>query len=129
MARGRESHGRFVSLSVRRLHLRIVNAIERGTRWAVFESDAENAAEQVRGQVAACLSLLADLGAFENDHFVVDCGRIPGLRPAEHEQGIAIRVGYHPQGSTCPIAFTLLQSVRGCRVTPTAFGRVNEKCT
>jgi hypothetical protein len=67
MGRGSEARSEYSSLTIRRLCLRIVSAIDHGTRWAVFEADDARLAERIHSQVFAYLCCLADLGAFEND--------------------------------------------------------------
>ena len=119
--RGSDSQRHFGSLSVRRSCLQILKTIEEATRWAVFERGNARLAKRVCGQVTAYLSCLADLGAFAEQHFIVECDA--GLRRAEStaENGFAIFVAFHPLGSTEPMSFTLHQSAAGCRVASTAF--------
>lgn len=128
MGRGSEEHRRFVSLSVRRLYLQIVHAIDSGTRWAVFDPDNTQLGERIRGQVTAYLMALANMGAFENDRFVVECDAGLCKRDDSLEHGVTIVVVFHPLGCDEPISFTLHQTVAGCRVTSTAFAPVMEDC-
>jgi len=124
MGRGSEVHSKFSSLPVRRLCLQIVNAIDEGTRWAVFEPDDSHLATRIRSQVTAYLSALANMGAFENDRFVVDCDAGLCKRKDTLERGVTILVTVQPQGCAEPISFTLHQTVAGCRVMSTVFAPV-----
>jgi len=128
MSRGTEVLGKYSSLVVRRLCLRIVNAIDRGTRWAVFEADDMQLAARIHSQVFAYLCCLADLGAFENDNFVVQCH--PGMRKRTDgvRNGVTILLVFHPVGCDEPISFTLHQTVAGCNVASTAFPLIIEDC-
>jgi phage tail sheath protein FI len=121
MCRGSESPRLFSSLPVRRLCLQVLKSIDEATRWAVFESENERLADRIRGQVTAYLSCLADLGAFEDDSFIVECDA--GLRRREEgvDHGFAIFVAFHPRASEEPVSFTLHQTVAGSRVASTAF--------
>jgi hypothetical protein len=106
-------------LPVRRFCLRILNAIEKGTRWAVFETDGRRAADTVRAQVSAYLSALQGIGAIEPGHISVD---------AESGPGVTILIGFRPVGWAGLLAFTLHQTAAGCRIAPTAFAPVMEGC-
>ncbi|MGI9199623.1 MAG: hypothetical protein ACR2QL_01090, partial [Woeseiaceae bacterium] len=121
LSRGSDSQRQFSSLPVRRSCLQILSTIEEATRWAVFEPGNAQLAKRVRAQVSAYLSCLADLGAFAEEHFIVECDA--GLRKADAdaEQGFAIFVALHLLGASEPMSFTLHQSVAGCRVASTAF--------
>ncbi len=121
MCRGSDSHRLFSSLPVRRLCLQVLKSIDEATRWAVFESENERLADRIRAQVTVYLSCLADLGAFEDDSFVVECDA--GLRRREEgiDHGFAIFVAFHPRASAEPVSFTLHQTVAGSRVASTAF--------
>jgi phage tail sheath protein FI len=121
MSRGSESHRLFSSLPVRRLCLQVLKSIDAATRWAVFEPENTRLADRIRSQVTAYLSCLADLGAFENDSFIVECDA--GLRKREDgvDHGFAIFVAFHPRASEEPVSFTLHQTVAGSRVASTAF--------
>jgi hypothetical protein len=125
MARGSEMQRPLASLAVRRLCLRIVNSIERATRWAVFEPVDETLAQRIRSQVFAFLSALVDMGAFMNDCIDVQCDA--GLRgtPAGAGHGISILISFQPQGCEKPLSLTLHQSTQGFRVASTAFAPVN----
>ena len=121
MSRGSEAHRLFSSLPVRRLCLQILKSIDEATRWAVFEPENERLADRIRSQVTAYLSCLADLGAFEDDSFIVECDA--GLRKREDgvDHGFAIFVAFHPLAAVEPVSFTLHQTVAGSRVASTAF--------
>jgi hypothetical protein len=125
MARGSEPRRPMASLAVRRLCLRVVNSIERATRWAVFAPVDEDLARRIRSQVFAYLSALVDMGAFADDRIDVQCDA--GLRgkPPGAAHGISILISFKPQGCSQPIALTLHQSTKGFRVASTAFAPVN----
>ena len=128
LGRGSEEHRRFASLHVRRLYLQVVNAVRRGTRWAVFERDDERLAERIRSQVTAYLAALSNLGAFENDRFVVNCDAGVSHRADDLDRGVTVLVIFHPAGCSEPVSFTLHQTVAGSRITSTAFAPVMEDC-
>jgi len=128
MGRGAEAHREYSSLAVRRLCLRIVNAIDHGTRWAMFEADETELAARVHSQVFAYLCCLDDLGAFENDRFVVQCNAGMRRRMDGLKHGVTILLEFHPVGCDEPISFTLHQTVSGCRVARTAFPPVIDDC-
>ena len=121
MSRGSESHRLFSSLPVRRLCLQVLKSIDEATRWAVFEPENARLADRIRAQVTAYLACLTDLGAFEDDRFIVECDA--GLRKREDgvDHGFAIFVAFHPRAAEEPVSFTLHQSVAGSRVASTAF--------
>ncbi len=128
MARGSESFRVFKSLAVRRLCLRIINAIEQSTRWAVFEEPDMKLTERIRRQILTYLSSLAELGAFANERFVVECDAGLCKREDRIEHGITILLAFQPLGSVESVSFTIHQTVAGCRVTSTAFAPVAEEC-
>ena len=128
LGRGSEEHRRFASLHVRRLYLQVVNAIRDGTRWAVFERDDARLADRIRSQVTAYLAALANLGAFENERFVVNCDAGVSRRADPPEHGVTVLVMFHPVGCSEPVSFTLHQTVAGCRVTSTAFAPAIDDC-
>lgn len=124
MARGSETHRSFTSLSVRRLVLRVVDTIDRATRWAVFQQPEARLAERVRARIHAYLCAMADLGAFENDRFLVQCD----VNPAAPERGVTVMLSFEPRHADEAVALTLHQSASGFRVAGTAFGFVAEDC-
>lgn len=128
LARGSESHRLFMSLPVRRLCLRIINSIDLATRWVVFEKPDFKLTERISAQVLTYLSCLHDLGAFENDRFVVQCDAGLCHREDQLEHGVTILLVFHPAGSREPVSFTMHQTVAGCRVTSTAFAPIAEDC-
>ena len=117
---GGESQRQFASLQARRLCLRIVNSIDLGTRWAVFEADCERVERRVHIQVEAYLAALASIGVLASERYSVDCD-------VTH-RGLTILVSFHPPGCAGPVSFTLHQGATGCRVTTTAFAPVMENC-
>jgi len=121
LSRGSETHRRFSSLPVRRLCLQILQTIEETTRWAVFEIGNARLAARIRAQVAGYLAWLADLGAFDDAEFIVECDADLHQTAGDTGWGFAIFVAFHPLGCPEPVSFTLHQSVEGCRVASTAF--------
>jgi phage tail sheath protein FI len=99
----------------------VTNAIERATRWAVFQSNEVGVAERVRSQVHAYLSCLADAGAIAGDRFLVRCDRGLHVQAKHAERGVTILLEFHPAGANDAVTLTLHQSVSGCRVATTAF--------
>ncbi len=128
MGRGSESHRKFASLPVRRLCLRIINTIDQATRWAVFESDNLRLADRICAQVTAYLASLSNMGAFEDDRFVVDCDAGLCKRADSVEHSVTILITFRPLGCAESVSFTLHQTVAGCRVATTAFAPVIEDC-
>ncbi len=122
MARGSEAHRRFSALPVRRFCLQLVNAIAKGTRWAVFEAEDDKLAKRLDRQVSTYLSALRDLGAFAEDNFIVQCDAGVSNRTDGKERGITILLVFHPVGSDEPVSLTLHQTASGFRVGSTAFG-------
>ena len=128
LGRGSESHRQLACLPVRRLCLQVVNSIDHGTRWSVFESDNSQVAQRIRAQVTAYLAALANMGAFESDRFIVECSADVFPRDDKHERVVTILITFHPLGCKKPVSFTLHQTAAGCRMTTTAFAPVMEYC-
>jgi hypothetical protein len=128
MGRRSESHRQFASLAVQRLCLQVLNSIDRATRWAVFAANEARVADRIGAQVTAYLSGLANMGAFENERFVVECNAGLCLRNDNVQRGVTILVAFHPLGCKNSVSFTMHQTVAGCRVTTTAFAPVVEDC-
>ena len=122
MGRGSESDRRFVRLPVRRFCLQMINTIARATRWAVFEPLDASLASRIRGQVLTYFDCLNDLGAFADEHFVVQCDAGVSHRNDEKEHGITLLLLFHPAGCEEAVSMTLHQTPSGCRVGSTAFG-------
>jgi hypothetical protein len=124
LAHGTHSSDEFASLTTRRLCLAITNAIDRATRWAVFEPDAEAARERIVNKVHDFMCALSDAGAFKDEHFLVQCEAGSRRQPVHPERGIAIMLAFHPANSNQTISLTLHQTASGCRVARTAFAPV-----
>jgi phage tail sheath protein FI len=124
LAHGTQTGDEFASLTTRRLCLAITNAIDRATRWAVFEQDAEAARERIVNKVHKFMCALSDAGAFKDDHFLVQCDAGSRHKPVDPERGIAILLAFHPANSEQTISLTLHQTASGCRVAKTAFAPV-----
>jgi len=124
LAHGTQSGDEFANLTTRRLCLMITNAIDRGTRWAVFEADAAAARERVVRKVHAFMCVLSDAGAFRDDQFLVQCDAGSARKPVDPDRGITILLAFHPAGSDQTVSLTLHQTASGCRVSKTAFAPV-----
>jgi len=124
LANGTQVGDEFGRLTTRRLCLTITNAIDRATRWAVFESHTSAVAERIVNQVHSFMCALSDAGAFENDHFLVQCDAGLRRQPVDPHRGITMLLAFHPAGSDETVSLTLHQSVSGCRVSTTAFAPV-----
>src|SRR5690606_42142122 len=110
----------FGSLSVRWISLMFNSDVDGATRWAVFQPNDPRVAERVRSQVHACLTCLADAGAFAYEDFIVQCDA--GHREHDHPGcGVTILLRFRPAGAADAVSLTLHQTVSGCRVTNTAF--------
>jgi hypothetical protein len=119
---------KFGSLPVRRLCLAITGAIERATRWAVFEPNEAAVAERIHAQVHAYLACLAEAGAFAGDQFVVQCDAGLHSRPNNPERGVTILLAFRPAGAADAVSLTLHQTVSGCRVAASAFAPSLASC-
>jgi hypothetical protein len=128
LARGSESYREFKDLAVRRLCLRILSTIDNATRWAVFEKPDQQLTRRIRFQVLDYFRRLAELGAFANEQFVVECDAGLCKRTDRLLHGVTILLVFHPIGSADPLSFTIHQTVAGCRVTTTAFAPVADIC-
>ena len=128
LGRGSEAHREFASLPVRRFCLQLVNAIAKATRWAVFEPDDATLVKRIRVQVLAYFYRLADLGAFADQRFVVECDAGVSHRADSEQHGVTILLVFHPTGSVAPISLTLHLTAAGCRVGSTAFAPSIENC-
>ena len=124
LAHGTQPEDELSNLTTRRLCLKITNAIDRATRWAVFEADAGKIGERVVSQVHAFMCALSDAGAFENDHFLVQCDAGPRNSRLDPDRGITMLIAFHPAGSDKTISLTVHQTAAGCRVAATAFAPV-----
>jgi hypothetical protein len=121
LSRGSGPHRMFKSLAVRRLFLRIVNAIDVATRWSVFEPADCRRVARVREQVVDYLGQLHTQGAFDNDHFVVLCDAARKGPDGSVCRGVSLLLVFQPRGCSTPVSFTLHQSPAGCRISSTAF--------
>ena len=121
---GSQMDRKFSSLTSRRLCLKITNAIDRATQWAVFEQDGSQIAERILGQVDGYMSHLANAGAFEGSRFVVQCETGLFGKMTDPDRGVTILLAFRPAGTDEDIALTLHQTIAGCRVAATAFAPV-----
>lgn len=128
LAHGTQVGAEFSTLATRRLCLCITNAIDRATRWAVFEADAARVGERIVGKVHAFMCAMADAGAFQDDHFLVQCDALPQGQPVDPIRGITLLLAFHPAGSRQTVSLTVHQTVSGCRVVSTAFAPVRAEC-
>lgn len=125
MGSGSQLDRRFERLTVRRLCLSITQAIERGTRWAIFQQHEDRIAERLMKQVDGYMSQLATLGAFENGRYAVQCNAGLDTHPSDPDRGVSILLAFQPAGTDEELALTLYQTVTGFRVATTAFAPVN----
>lgn len=128
LACGTQVESELSSLTSRRLCLFITNAIDRGTRWAVFEPSAGAVKDRVVTQVYTFMRALARAGALEDDHFLVQCDAGWRSKPVDPERGINVLIAFRPAGSTRTISLTLHQTISGCRIAATAFAPVRAEC-
>lgn len=112
-------------LSVRRLSLRITNAIDRATRWCVFAKPDNGLVTGVREQVVDYLRQLHEKGVLDAD-FVVQCH--PGFTSSSAARGVTLMLAFRPQGCRAPLTYTLEQSPAGCRVSASAFMPLTAHC-
>jgi len=124
LAHGTQVGDEFADLRTRRLCLTITNAIDRATRWAVFEPNSVAARERIVNKVHAFMCALSDAGAFKDDHFLVQCDAGSRKRPIDPDRGITVLLAFHPADSSETISLTLHQTAAGCRVATTAFAPV-----
>ena len=125
LAHGTQVGDEFASLTTRRLCLMITNAIDRATRWAIFDPNAASVTERIVNQVHAFMCVLSDAGAFADSQFVVQCDRGTHDRPIDPDRGITLLLAFHPCNSEQTVSLTLHQSVSGFRVATTAFAPVH----
>ena len=128
LARNSELQRHFSSLTARRLCLAIAANVGRATRWAVFEAGGPKIAEQVRGQVHAYLTALADVGAFADGVFELQCESTEHQSPLDPQRGVNILLGFRPIDSDETVWLTLHQTVQGLRLTSTAFAPNSAEC-
>ena len=113
-------------LAVRRLCLRITNAIDRATRWSVFARPDASFVARVCEQITDYLRRLHATGALESEDFVVLCN--PGFTSGGTARGITLLLVFRPQGCRTPLSFTVEQSPAGCRVSASAFMPLAADC-
>lgn len=128
LARMSQMERNFCSLPVRRLCLTMTNAIERATRWSVFEPNEVRVAERIQAQIHAYLSSLADAGAFADDQFYVQCDAGLHADVTDPRRGVTILLAFQPAGADHAVSLTLHQTVTGCRVAATAFAPAMAHC-
>lgn len=124
LGRGSEADRQFTVLPARRLCLAISGAIERATRWALFEADGARVAERLRVQVEGYMQSLAAAGAFADDAFTVQCDAGLPSTPARPLRSVTVLLTFKPRYCDEPVSLTLHQTATGCRVATTAFAPV-----
>ena len=121
LGRNGDSPGALGSLPVRRLLLRLLADIDRGTRWAVFDADRATLEQRLQDRVATYLDEFLTAGALEAVASVrADLAPVPSNQADANR--IRLHIVFTPVGCTRPLALTLHQSVDGCRTAVTAFG-------
>lgn len=128
LARMSQLERNFCSLPARRLCLAMTNAIERATRWSVFEPNEARVAERIQAQIHAYLSSLADAGAFADDQFHVQCDAGLHTDVTNPQRGVTILLAFQPAGARQAVSLTLHQTLTGCRVAATAFAPAMARC-
>ena len=128
LARNSQMDSSFTSLTVRRLCLRITNTIAVATRWAVFEQGGPHLADRVHAQVSGYLAGLAQIGAFANDFFHIDCECHCVEDSVDSRRGLSMLLSFQPHGAERVYWLTLHQTAQGCRVASTAFAPATEEC-
>ena len=128
LGRGSPVERSFSSLTVRRLCLALTNAIERATRWSVFEPNVCQVAERIQSQVHAYMCGLAEDGAFADDIFSVQCDAGLHSHPVDPHRGVTVLLNFHPAGSSEAVSLTVHQTVTGYRVATTAFAPFAANC-
>ena len=88
----------------------------------MFEPEDDTLAQRLHVQVSNYLDCLAELGAFADTNFVVQCDAGVSNRPDSKEHGVTILLVFHPVNCDEPISLTLHQTASGFRVGSTAFG-------
>jgi len=121
MARGSEVRREYASLAVRRFCLQVINTIAKAARWALFDSDDDRVARQIRAQVLTYFLRLDELGAFVDSRFAVRCDASARQRSNSEPQGITLLLTFRPVGCDEQISLTLHLTPAGCRVGSTAF--------
>lgn len=116
-------------LSARRLMLFIVNSIERGTRWVVFQRNGPELWERVRTQVENFLEALDREGAFvgrspEEAWFVVCDERINDQRDA-HLGTVKILVGIAAVRAGDYHSYLISHNAAVSRVRPASLNRLS----
>lgn len=115
-------------LSARRLALFILNSIERGTRWVVFETNGPALREKVTAQIETFFSELDNDGAFvgypgDEPWFVICDERMNGVN--EMRTGtVNILFGFAAQRAGEHHAYVLSQSPAGSRLRPVSVNRL-----
>ena len=122
LARNSQLYGRYASLAVRRLCLAMTGAIERATRWSVFETGSPRIAERVYAQVYAYMVWLADSGAFADHLFSVHC------EADRQQRGVTVLLTFRPHGTDEALTLSLHQTAAGCRVASSAFPPSIARC-
>ncbi len=128
LAHGTQVGDEFSNLNTRRLCLCISNAIDRATRWAVFEPHTSRVGERIVSQVHAFMGAMAATGGFENDHFMVQCDPALHKQAVDPLRGITLLLAFHPAGSNKTVSLTIHQTPSGCRVASTAFAPARAEC-
>ncbi len=107
-------------LTVRRRTMLVINSIERGTRWAVFEAADRNAWHKVTRQVQEFLQPLVEDGLFGSDGTAEACYVVCDERVNDEEDAHAGRVnllvGLRAPRSGTYQSFLVTHSSEGSRV-------------
>jgi phage tail sheath protein FI len=99
----------------------VVSAITQAARWAVFEKPDPVLAARIRAQISHYFAGLAEVGAFADERYVVECD--VGLPEGQDAvpRAVTIVLVFHPVGCDDPVSLKLNVTAAGCRVSTTAF--------
>jgi hypothetical protein len=115
-------------LTPRRRTLLIMNSIERGTRWAVFEAGDRNVWHKVTRQVHDFLQPLAEAGLFGSgdacEAFDVTCDERVNPEHDVADGRVSVLVALRSLRATEYLSFLVTHSLEGSRVRPVRSNRL-----
>jgi hypothetical protein len=115
-------------LTPQRRALLVMNSIERGTRWAVFEAGDRNVWHKVTRQVQDFLQPLAAAGLFgpgdPEDACHVVCDERVNPEHEVREGHVSLLIGLRSARTGEPLSFMVTHSIDGSRVRPVGSNRL-----
>jgi uncharacterized protein len=115
-------------LTAKRLALFILNSIERGTRWVMFEPPEPGTATRVVEQVTEFLESINEGGAFlgraPEDAFIVVCDARINPDPAAATREFNILVGFAALRAGEFHSYMITHTLAGSRVQPASLNRL-----